>query len=604
MSLLCACAAALSVEAGSACAIVTTNTGGTPFNGINVNAFVGAESFYALGYTGTRAVVANVEAGHIWDGHDNLAPYAAIDEDNNLTLTPRISQYINHPSIGSHETLYDWHATMVGHTLGGLGEYYGFIFQDASGNLYNMAFGYGIAPLSELWSGAIASAFNPETGSDFTGSFEVTQASFNHAYVTTMQTGVNGRRADVINSSWGYDDPSGTVNETGIIDALAYANRQTVVLAAGNHSSGNPAVSGPASGYNSITVAALASDTSDPWYGYVANFSNHGVNDFVNPKATGPGTVPASRVTVDVAAPGDNFTLAAYLGLTGGHTSNDVFQLTPDTLASTGNYFLDMGGTSFASPVVAGAAALVVDMGYDRFAGGTSVDGRVVKAVLLNSARKIAGWDNGQGYDSRGVLRTDQALDESTGTGMLDLRNALLQYAGGTTDVPGTDVDAPVVSPWGWDYAVATPGLTNDYYIGETVPAGTPLSVTLTWFVNRAFDETTSLAADVAFADLDLEVWFVLNGLPVKLVASSESPYSNVEHLAFPVTIGGRYMVRVKYFGDAYSPDDPSAWSPEGYAVAWMVPEPSAPLLLLLMTGAWVSTLRPRSRPAASTRDE
>ena len=133
----------------------------------------------------------------------------------------------------------------------------------------------------------------------------------------------------------------------------------------------------------------------------------------------------------------------------------------------------------------------------------------------------------------------------------------------------------------GWDFAVATPGTSSDYYIDALVEAGTPLSVTLDWFVNRAFDEGTSVATDVSFADLDLEVWRVLSGLPVQLVASSESAYSNVEHLYIPVAQTGEYMLRVKYFGDAYWRGDPTKWTPEGYAIAWMVPEPATPLLLI-----------------------
>ena len=41
-------------------------------------------------------------------------------------------------------------------------------------------------------------------------------------------------------------------------------------------------------------------------------------------------------------------------------------------------------------------------------------------------------------------------------------------------------------------------------------------------------------------------------------------------------------MLRVKYFSDAYMPNDPGAWQPEAYAIAWMVPEPATPLLLLV----------------------
>jgi hypothetical protein len=211
------------------------------------------------------------------------------------------------------------------------------------------------------------------------------------------------------------------------------------------------------------------------------------------------------------------------------------------------------------------------------------VDGRVVKAVLLNSAVKNVGWDNGEVVDTRGVIRTTQALDPAVGTGMLNLHRALYQYGGGTTDVPGTEVDSPVVSIVGWDYAVATPGVENDYYLAGVLGAGEPLAVTLDWFVDRVLDDSTGAASDVSFADLDLEVWLVIGGRPTKLVASSESAYSNVEHLYFDLPMDGEYMLRVRYFSDAYLPDDPGAWGAEPYAIAWMVPEPGTPLLLLVV---------------------
>src|SRR4051812_7526582 len=36
------------------------------------NQVVGATRFYDAGYTGTRALMANIEAGYIWNGHETL----------------------------------------------------------------------------------------------------------------------------------------------------------------------------------------------------------------------------------------------------------------------------------------------------------------------------------------------------------------------------------------------------------------------------------------------------------------------------------------------------------------------------------------------------
>src|SRR5262245_57539911 len=53
---------------------VTTNaTGvaqGPPPTRLNVNTFLGADRFYSNGLTGSNAIIANVEAGYIWQGHE------------------------------------------------------------------------------------------------------------------------------------------------------------------------------------------------------------------------------------------------------------------------------------------------------------------------------------------------------------------------------------------------------------------------------------------------------------------------------------------------------------------------------------------------------
>ena len=43
-----------------------------PFEGSNINSLVGADAFYNQDFTGTNAVIASIEAGHIWSGHETL----------------------------------------------------------------------------------------------------------------------------------------------------------------------------------------------------------------------------------------------------------------------------------------------------------------------------------------------------------------------------------------------------------------------------------------------------------------------------------------------------------------------------------------------------
>jgi hypothetical protein len=557
-------------------AIVTSNAGDSVFNGIDINQLIGADQLYWQGYWGANAVIANVEAGLVWNGHETLT---------------HVNNYFNDPSINVYDPVthaiipqFDWHATMVGHVLNGRGWGYGLIIND-----FNTSTWYGIAPDATLWSGAIATSWNPEPGSDYSGSFNISTQSFVYAYKTAMQTGIggSGRKADVVNSSWGLDDPYGIAQETMIIDALAYANHTTVVLAAGNHDTGTAMPIGPASGYNSICVAALSSDTSVPPYNAVAPFSNGGPNDYYDP-VQGI-IIPQSRYRVDIAAPGDNFTLAYYGGTTGGHTSG------VDPVNGSGRYYIrDMGGTSFAAPIVAGGAALLVDAGYAIFGGGTSVDGRTIKAVLLNSADKTPTWNNGQSVIN-GVVTTTQSLDPSVGAGKIDLAKALTQYTVGTTDVPG--LHGGMVYGIGWDFGRVASGAPNDYAINRELHRDDAMTVTLSWFVNRAFDDLTQTAYDVKFNDLDLQLWRTENDLPVALVAQSISAYNTVEHLYLSVPEDGNYMLRVLWAGENF--DVPGGTpNSEDYAIAWAVPEPSI-LAMLAMAGIgsfllWVACPRLR----------
>ena len=189
----------------------------------------------------------------------------------------------------------------------------------------------GIAPLVHLWSGSIATQFNPDghstrrrrhssipmsrrCRSDATSPYSCTGITF-----TTLA------KADVVNSSWGFPDPGGDAFEPVAIDALVFANHTTFVAAAGNSGPGPNTVGAPASAYNKIAVASLAADNTANPYTVANDFSSRGPNDFVIPGkpdgSTASRVIPGVRPVVDIAAPGDALALAFYGGLTGSNTN-------------------------------------------------------------------------------------------------------------------------------------------------------------------------------------------------------------------------------------------------------------------------------------------
>jgi hypothetical protein len=356
------------------------------------------------------------------------------------------------------------------------------------------------------------------------------------------------------------------------------------VFSAGNHGPGPNTVAAPATGYNVISVGALGSDTSNPTYDTVWGSSSRGPSHAFNAQ-TGA-TVLNARVRVDIAAPGQNLTLAYYGGSTGGNFGNP-----PN--GGPAFYSGNQEGTSFAAPTVAGGIALMVDAG--KTLGLSNItDGRVVKAVLLNSADKTASWNNGQ-VNLGGVVTTAQALDYSVGAGRMNLARTLpyLTDPASTRDVPGTaQGHLGTVGRRGYDFGEADEGTANSYTLPGTNPLGSSLTVTLNWFVDRTVDsfENPTQSTDTALADLDLEVWSVVGGVFTTLLAQSLSVYNNTEHLFLTDLPPGQIGIRVNYVGDAW--DLNGTDRSENYGLAWdfvPVPEPGSVLGVMAvgLAGGW-----------------
>lgn len=542
----------------------------------NMNTLLGANRFYNAGYTGTNAVMANIEAGHIWSGHETLTHVTQI------------------PTSGAAGE-FDRHATWVGMIMGG-----------REGGFTPGPHQQGMAPNAQLASGAIATSWPAAISSfpRYTTAFYVdyyglsTYGPYRSAFISGVPTITGLRRADVVNSSWvgsnGSSELAGVDNLGGTLDALICENSRTLfTVAAGNSvptGVGPNRVPAPGSAYNNLTVAALGPNGGA--FDVPSYFTNGGPNDYQDPVN---GYVSQVRQVVDIAAPGENFSTAYYGGETGGNGPS-VFGSANGPAGGPDYYSRNVNGTSFATPTVAGGAALLYDAAYAALGSTPNArDSRVMKAVLMNSAAKTLGWDNGQTANPNGLggVVTTRGLDDRVGAGRMDLNRAFDQLLSGTTDVAGLAQGAlGNVAAIGWDFGQVSQGTTNDYVIGNPLAAGSMFTATLTWFRDRQTLGLTSFN-DLSLDNLDLELWSSLGGVAQSLISTSNSRYNNTEHFNFAIPASGQYMLRVRWTEELF--DNVGDINSEQYGLAWStvaVPEPASLVLAMFAATLAISTRR------------
>ena len=429
----------------------------------------------------------------------------------------------------------------------------------------------GTAPLTKLGSAALATSTNAN------GSFSLNTdgSSTTNSLASYVYAASHG---NVLSTSIGdSSDTAGLGRLSGLLDALAFSNpNTTMVAAAGNGGPSNGTVSGPASGYNTISVGALDGPTN---YNVMATFSSRGPLETAWSNGTTTfcyGNGVSNRPGVDLVAPGTGIVM-------------------PVEISSNSVSYYNIAGTSFATPLVAGGAALLDSTANTAFSStvtNAATKSEVIKAVLMNSADKLSGWNNGQQI-ANGVITTAQALDWAMGAGRLNLNTAFTQYttsadittSGGVSRSGFTD---PVQST-GWAFGTAMKGLHNDYQLIDTLLSGQQIAVTLCWMRDRRWNAAISDFLDVAQAELNLMVYRVVAGVD-QLVAQSISPVSTTQELYFPITDSGTYLISVGYFTNLFdfsnthgSQDYGLAWSVSGApSTSSSVPEPSSWLLFSL----------------------
>ena len=522
--------------------VSSVSSGGSDFD---ISAFLGAGRYYSNGITGQKTKTANLEAGHIWNGHETLQ---------------HVTNYFASSSTwsnGNTAGLYDRHATWVGMVIGGR--------MTTNGTIKQQGIAYG----TDLLSRAIATDWSSPA---YALSFGVSSATYRAAFTNAFA------QADVINSSFGYTDQSGSNSFTTFTDAIACSNRaKTYVVSAGNSGSGTNTVGAPGSGYNTITVGALGSANS---YNSVASFSSRAPQDFLT--YTGSTTNTASiiagvRAAVDISAPGTSIQSAYFGGQSGGNNAT----LTGSTSWSTNsNSYSSVDGTSFSAPIVAGGVALMASAAKTLPAlsnNSEAVQSVVLKSILLTAADKTSGWSNGQGT-TNGVITTSQSLDWAVGAGRMNLDRTFDLQVNGQKGVSGTNTGSlGLVSASGWDLGAAQRSVTNSYTLSGRLLGGSTFTTTLSWLRERTYTLSGGFnftARDQAQANLNLSLWQLgVENTFEALVAQSVSLYNVVEHLSFALPTNGYYGLRVTYASNTFDVTSGQNWGSAGnlqsYGLAW-----------------------------------
>ncbi len=254
------------------------------------------------------------------------------------------------------------------------------------------------------------------------------------------------------------------------------------------------------------------------------------------------------------------------VGAYGGATSTGP---TPDNGRCKPDITAPAEVTSFSTPQVAGAAALLLQAGL-RGDGGSdtnnAADSRTLKALLLNGAVKPANWTHG----------TASPLDARYGAGVLNVFNSYMQLAGGkhpaieqTSVTPGGlhppgSATAEIASLRGWDYVTIPSTKTADtikhYYFNLTnALVNGPFTATATLAWNRQNGQSD-------INDLNL---FLYDANTDALIAQSVSSVDNVEHLYIESLAPGRYDLQVLKRGGGTRGIPPRITDSEDYALAW-----------------------------------
>ncbi|MGB8371254.1 MAG: S8 family serine peptidase [Limisphaerales bacterium] len=365
--------------------------------------------------------------------------------------------------------------------------------------------------------------------------------------------GAESGHADAV-AGYFYGIPGGVATNVAHVDSYA-ANYFVRVFERIIGSSTNYTVSLPSSNINDPvvnqsfiftgTTVSLQQAIDSAYDNYAAQYKTLFVSGIGNGGAVNPPATCYNGIGV-----------GAYGGGSSVGPTLDNGRAKPDIMAPAGE-------TSFSTPYVAGAAAVLMQAGLRGDGGNgtnSAADIRMVKALLLNGAIKPADWTN----------NAPSPLDTRYGTGVLNVFNSYEQLAGGrhgyivSTSVstggahPPTGASGTVSTLSGWDFNTNTSSASSDgvnhYYFNVTNGVGNATftaTATLVWNRQRNQTNINNLAL------------FLYDAISSNLVACSTSLVDNVEHLFVPNLAPSRYDLQVWKAGGSF------VSSNETYALAF-----------------------------------
>jgi subtilisin family serine protease len=308
--------------------------------------------------------------------------------------------------------------------------------------------------------------------------FGANNFAFNSVFLAAINYAVNVDHVNVLNESFGANPfpDQGSLDLTRMADDAAVAAGVTVTVSSGDAGVTNT-IGSPAS-----DPAVISAGASTTYRAYAQSNTGNidtipGVKGWLDNNISGLSSAGynESGGTVDVVAPGD---------LNWGLCTPDPSQYSACTNAlGQPSSFTLTGGTSEASPLTAGTAALVIQA-YEETHGGSVPSPAVVKQIIVSTAEDIS------------------APADQQGAGLVDAyaaAEAAASYPGGIT---ATKVPALLHSATNFG-AVGAAGSTQSFTETLTNPSSVPVTVALSSRTLGAYHSVASTSVKIADATND-----------------------------------------------------------------------------------------------------